>query len=256
MTAELLDRLPNLKLIASTGAGNAAIDGEAVKRRGIEVLHTGYNSNPTIEFTWALILALVRNVATENASLRGGGWQIAVGADLFGKTLGIVGLGNIGSRVAEIGNAFGMKVVAWSQNLTRETADALGVELVGKDVLFQRADVVTVHLVLSDRTRGIVGKRELALMKPTAFLINTARGPVVDEQALIDALRRSVIAGAGLDVFDEEPLPVDHPLRRLENALLTPHLGYVTVENYREAYGQAVENIQAFLAGNPVRVIA
>src|SRR6266446_2154296 len=181
MTAELLDRLPNLKLIASTGAGNAAIDGEAVKRRGIEVLHTGYNSNPTIEFTWALILALVRNVATENASLRGGGWQTTVGADLFGKTLGIVGLGNIGSRVAEIERAFGMNVIAWSQNLTKKRAEAEGARLVSKEEIFRESDIVTIHLVLSHRSRGIVGRRELTSMKPTAYLVNTARGPIVDE---------------------------------------------------------------------------
>ena len=240
--ATLIERLPSLKLLVTTGRRNAAIDVQAAAARGVVVCGTGRFAT--------------RHIPRESAAMRTGAWQTTVGVGLHGKTLGVIGLGRLGTEVARIGKAFGMHVVAWSQNLTREATDALGVELVDKDVLFQRADVVTVHLVLSDRTRGIVGKRELALMKPTAFLINTARGPVVDEQALIDALRRSVIAGAGLDVFDEEPLPVDHPLRRLENALLTPHLGYVTVENYREAYGQAVEDIQAFLAGNPVRVIA
>jgi phosphoglycerate dehydrogenase-like enzyme len=253
--ATLLERLPSLKLLVTTGRRNAAIDVQAAAARGVVVCGTSTLAAPPVELTWGLILSLARHIPRESAAMRTGAWQTTVGVGLHGKTLGVIGLGRLGTEVARIGKAFGMQVVAWSQNLTREAADGLGVELVDKDVLFQRADVVTVHLVLSDRTRGIVGKRELALMKPTAFLINTARGPVVDEQALIDALRRSVIAGAGLDVFDEEPLPVDHPLRRLENAVLTPHLGYVTVENYREAYGQAVEDIQAFLAGTPIRVI-
>ena len=188
--------------------------------------------------------------------MRDGAWQTTIGTGLHGKTLGVVGLGRLGTDVAKIGKAFGMHVIAWSQNLTRDMTDPLGVELVSKQLLFQRADVVTVHLVLSDRTRGLVGEQELRSMRPTALLINTARGPIVDEQALIHALRHSVIAGAGLDVFDEEPLPRDHPLRRLENALLTPHLGYVTTENDRLAYGEAVDDIRGFLAGTPVRVIA
>src|SRR5258706_12139248 len=181
MSATLLDRLPNLKLIASTGLRNAAIDLETAKRRGIEVLHTGYSSTPAIEFAWAMIMALARNVAGENASLRGGGWQTTVGADLYGKTLAVLGLGNIGSRVAEIGNVFGMNVIAWSQNLTREKAEASRAHLVNKDELFRKADFLTIHLALSSRTRGIVGKSELALMKPASFLINTARGPIVEE---------------------------------------------------------------------------
>src|SRR5207237_1379982 len=189
-------------------------------------------------------------------TMRSGAWQTTVGVGLHGKTLGVIGLGRLGSDVARIGKAFGMNVIAWSQNLTREKTDPLDVELVDKVSLFRRSDIATVHLVLSDRTRGIVGERELTTMKPTAFLINTARGPVVAEHALIHALRHSVIAGAGLDVFDEEPLPADHPLRRLENVVLTPHLGYVTAENYRLAYGEAVEDVRAFLAGAPVRVIA
>jgi phosphoglycerate dehydrogenase-like enzyme len=209
-----------------------------------------------VELTWGLILSLARSIPRESAAMRAGAWQSTMGIGLHGKTLGVIGLGRLGTDVARIGKAFGMQVIAWSQNLTRDRTDALGVELVAKDALFQRADVVTVHLVLGDRTRGILGERELAMMKPTALLINTARGPIVDEHALIHALRHSVIAGAALDVFDEEPLPVDHPLRRLENALLTPHLGYVTTENYRLAYGEAVEDIRAFLAGAPVRVIA
>jgi len=254
--ATLIERLPVLKLIVTTGRRNAAIDVKAACARGVVVCGTSTLSTPPAELTWGLILSLARSIPRESAAMRTGAWQSTIGVGLHGKTLGIIGLGRLGTDVARIGAAFGMHVIAWSQNLTREKTDAAGVELVGKDELFQRSDVVTVHLVLSDRTRGIVGERELALMKPTALLINTARGPIVDEHALIHALRHSVIAGAGLDVFDEEPLPVDHPLRRLENALLTPHLGYVTTENYRLAYGEAVEDIRAFLAGTPVRVLA
>lgn len=253
--AALLQRLPALKLLVTTGRRNAAIDVQAATARGVVVSGTATHAMPPVELTWALILAAARHIPRETAAMRDGGWQTTMGVGLHGKTLGVIGLGRLGSDVARIGKAFGMQVLAWSQNLTRDTTDAVGVELADKDTLFRRSDVVTVHLVLSDRTRGIVGERELALMKPTALLVNTARGPIVDEHALINALRRSVIAGAALDVFDEEPLPVDHPLRRLENALLTPHLGYVTEENYRLAYGEVVEDIRAFLAGSPVRVI-
>jgi len=252
----LIERLPALKLLVTTGRRNAAIDVHAASVRGIVVSGTGTLSAPPVELTWGLILSLARHIPRESAAMRSGSWQTTVGMGLHGRTLGVVGLGRLGTDVAKIGQAFGMKVVAWSQNLTRGVTDPLGVELLSKDSLFQTADVVTVHLVLSDRTRGVVGERELRLMKPTALLINTARGPIVDEQALVHALRHSVIAGAALDVFDEEPLPLNHPLRRLENALLTPHLGYVTNENYRLAYGEAVDNIRAFLAGTPVRVIA
>jgi phosphoglycerate dehydrogenase-like enzyme len=250
MTAELLDRLPNLKLIASTGSRNAAIDAEAVKRRGIEVLHTGYNSDPTIEFTWALILALVRNVATENASLRSGGWQTGVGADLTGKTLGVVGLGNIGSRIAEIGRAFGMNVIAWSQNLTKEKADAAGARLVSKEGIFRESDIVTVHLVLSPRSRGTVGINELALMKSSAYLVNTSRGPVVDEGALIEVLKAGKIAGAGVDVFDTEPLPPQHPFRHLPNVLATPHVAYGSRSLYETFYRDSVANIKSWILKN------
>jgi phosphoglycerate dehydrogenase-like enzyme len=253
--ATLLQRLPALKLLVTTGRRNAAIDVQAASARGVVVAGTATMAMPPVELTWALILALARHIPRETAAMRDGGWQTTMGVGLHGKTLGVIGLGRLGSEVARIGHAFGMQVVAWSQNLTREKTDPAGVELVDKDTLFRRSDIVSVHLVLSARTRGVVGERELALMKPTALLVNTARGPIVDEHALINALRRSVIAGAALDVFEEEPLPVDHPLRRLENALLTPHLGYVTDENYRLAYGEAVEDIRAFLAGAPVRVI-
>ena len=252
----LIERLPALKLLVTTGRRNAAIDVHAASARGIVVSGTSTLSAPPVELTWGLILSLARHIPRESAAMRSGSWQTTIGMGLHGKILGVVGLGRLGTDVAKIGQAFGMKVVAWSQNLTRGVTDPLGVELLSKDSLFQTADVVTVHLVLSDRTRGVVGERELRLMKPTALLINTARGPIVDEQALVHALRHSIIAGAALDVFDEEPLPLNHPLRRLENALLTPHLGYVTNENYRLAYGEAVDDIHAFLAGAPVRVLA
>ena len=254
--ASLIERLPSLKLLVTTGRRNAAIDVKAANARGIVVSGTGTLPMPPVELTWGLILSLARRIPLESIAMRSGAWQTTVGVGLHGKTLGVIGLGRLGSDVARIGKAFGMHVIAWSQNLTREKTDPLDVELVDKASLFRRSDIATVHLVLSDRTRGIVGERELTTMKPTAFLINTARGPVVDEHALIHALRHSVIAGAGLDVFDEEPLPADHPLRRLENVVLTPHLGYVTAENYRLAYGEAVEDVRAFLAGAPVRVIA
>ena len=251
----LLERLPSLKLLITTGRRNAAIDVKAAAERGVPVSGTSTLSTPPVELTWGLILALARKIPQESAAMRSGAWQTTIGVGLHGKTLGIIGLGRLGTEVALIGKAFGMHVVAWSQNLTSDITGPLGVELVDKDALFRRADVVTIHLVLSARTRGLVGDRELAAMKPDAFLINTARGPIVDEQSLLAALRSRRIGGAGLDVYDQEPLPADHPLRRLDNVVLTPHLGYVTVENYREAYGQAVENIRSFLAGTPLRVI-
>lgn len=254
--SSLIERLTSLKLLVTTGRRNAAIDVKAATARGVLVCGTATLAMPPVELTWGLILSLARHIPRESMAMRSGAWQATIGVGLHGKTLGVIGLGRLGSDVARIGKAFGMTVIAWSQNLTREKTDPLGVELVDKESLFRDSDVATVHLVLSDRTRGIVGERELTMMKPTAFLINTARGPVVDEHALIHALRHSVIAGAGLDVFDQEPLPADHPLRRLENVVLTPHLGYVTAENYRLAYGEAVEDIRAFLAGSPVRVIA
>ena len=250
MSATLLGRLQNLRLIASTGTRNAAIDLEAAERRGVEVLHTGYNSTPTIEFTWAMILALARNIAVENASLRSGGWQTAVGADLHGKTLGVLGLGNIGSRVAEIGKSLGMNVIAWSQNLTQEKAAASGAHLVSKNQLFREADFLTIHLVLSPRSRGIVGKEDLSLMKPTAFLINTARGPIVDEAALVETLTARKIAGAAMDVFEQEPLPADHPFRRLPNVLATPHIGYGSRSLFEIFYGDSVANITTWVLDN------
>jgi phosphoglycerate dehydrogenase-like enzyme len=253
--ASLLARLPSLKLLITTGRRNAAIDLKAAAARGVPVSGTATMPMPPVELTWGLILALARHIPEEAASMRHGTWQTTIGVGLHGKTLGVIGLGRLGSEVARIGTAFGMNVVAWSQNLTTETTGPLGVELVDKGALFRRADVVTIHVVLSARTRHLVGEGELGAMKPSAFLVNTARGPIVDERALLAALRTRRIAGAGLDVYDEEPLPADHPLRRLDNVVLTPHLGYVTVENYRVAYADAVENIRSFLAGTPLRVI-
>jgi phosphoglycerate dehydrogenase-like enzyme len=243
----VIGRLPRLKLIASTGSRNASIDLEAAAERGIVVAHTGYDKHPTIEMTWALILASVRQVASENANLRAGGWQRTVGDGLKGKTLGVLGLGNIGSEVARIGLAFGMEVIAWSQNLTAEKAQTCGARLFTKEELFRNADILTIHLVLSDRTKGLVGAAELQAMKPSANLINTSRGPIVDEPALIEVLRERRIAGAALDVFDIEPLPIDHPFRSMENVLCTPHIGYVSGDLYRIFYGDTVKNIARWL---------
>jgi phosphoglycerate dehydrogenase-like enzyme len=247
MTRAVISRLPKLRLIASTAHRNASIDVEAAAERGIEVVHTGYSSTPTIELTWALILASARNLVAENASLRAGGWQRSIGDDLAGRTLGVLGLGNIGGAVARIGKAFGMEVLAWSQNLTDERAAEAGAVLVSKEELFKRSDTLTIHLVLSNRTRGLVGAKELALMKPTARLVNTSRGPIVIEADLITALRSGTIAGAALDVFDREPLPADHPYRSLANLLATPHIGYVSHDLYARFYQDTVNNIRQWL---------
>jgi phosphoglycerate dehydrogenase-like enzyme len=244
---DIIERLPRLKLIASTGPRNASIDNAAAKERGITVLHTSYTSSPTIELTWALILAGARHVISESASLRAGGWQRSVGEDMSNKTLGIIGLGNIGSQVAKVGLAFGMQVIAWSQNLIAEAATAAGARLVSKEELLRTADVVSIHLVLSGRTTGLIGAAELALMKPSARLVNTSRGPIVVEAALIDALATRRIAGAAIDVFDTEPLPPQHPYRRLDNLLATPHIGYVSRGLYERFYRDSVSNIAAWL---------
>jgi len=240
-------RLPNLKFIASTGPANASIDVVAAADRGIVVSHTGYRSDPTIDLTWALILASARNIVAESNSLRSGGWQRTVGTELRGKTLGVLGLGRVGSEVARIGRAFGMDLIAWSRNMTPEASQAAGAVLVSKDELFERADILTIHLVLSGRTRSLVGEAELARMKPTARLINTSRGPIVDEQALIGAVRNKQIAGAAIDVFDIEPLPASHPFRTLDNVLATPHIGYVAQGLYRTFYEDSVSNIRKWL---------
>jgi phosphoglycerate dehydrogenase-like enzyme len=244
---EVLQHLPRLKLIASTGSRNASIDMGAAKELGITVTATGYKSSPTIELTWALILASLRGIVHENNSIRNGGWQESVGQDLSGKLLGVVGLGNIGGQVSRIGLAFGMKIIAWSENMTPEIAEAAGARLVSKDELFRQADIVTIHLILSGRTKGLVGAGELGLMKPTSHLINTSRGPIVDEPSLIKALRSHAIAGAAIDVFDEEPLPAQHPFRSMDNVLATPHIGYVTEGLYRTFYGDTVTSITAWL---------
>jgi phosphoglycerate dehydrogenase-like enzyme len=246
----LIECLRNLKLIASTGTGNASIDVAAAGDHGIAVVHTGYSSDPTIEFTWALILASARHIVTESNSVRSGGWQQTVGTDLRGKTLGVLGLGRIGSQVARIGSAFGMNLIAWSRNMRPEAAKAAkaaGALLVSKDQLFERADILTIHLVLSNRTRGLVGAAELARMKPTARLINASRGPIVEEQALISVLKNKQIAGAAIDVFDIEPLPPSHPFRTLDNVLATPHIGYVSLGLYKTFYEDTVSNIRGWL---------
>ena len=247
LRAETIERLPNLKLIASTGPRNASIDLKAAAARAIAVAHTGYFGSPTLELTWALILASARHIVAEAAAVRSGGWQHSIGDDLAGKTLGIIGLGNLGSQVAKIGLAFGMRVLAWSQNLTAEKAGAVGAALVSKEELLRQADIVSVHLVLSDRTRALIGERELALMKPSARLVNTSRGPIVVEAALIAALKAGQIAGAAIDVYDVEPLPLDHPYRKIDNLLATPHIGYVSRSLYERFYGDTVSNILAWL---------
>jgi phosphoglycerate dehydrogenase-like enzyme len=244
---DIIQRLPRLKLIASTGPGNASIDMAAAAEHGVSVTATGYSSTPTIELTWALILAGARHVVPESNAVRAGGWQTTVGQELEGKVLGVVGLGRIGAQVARIGLAFGMKIIAWSQNMTPEIAGAAGATMVPKSELFRQADIVTVHLVLSKRTRGLIGAAELEVMKPTARLINTSRGPIVDEAALIAALQSHSIAGAALDVFDQEPLPAGHPFRSLDNVLATPHIGYVGEDLYRTFYHDVVTSISAWL---------
>jgi phosphoglycerate dehydrogenase-like enzyme len=244
---EIIERLPRLKMIASTGPGNASIDEQAARERNIHLTNTGYRSTPTIELTWALILASARNLVGEATSLRASGWQTLIGRELSGRVLGVLGLGRIGSEIARIGAVFGMEVIAWSQNLTAEHARAPGAQWVPKDELFRRSDVLTIHLVLSDRTRGLVNAADLAAMKPTSWLVNTSRGVIVDENALIDALTSESIAGAALDVFDTEPLPAGQPLRTLANVVATPHIGYVARDLYRTFYRDAAANIEAWL---------
>ena len=244
---EILERLPRLKMIASTGPSNASIDMTAAKDFGIRVGTTGGSVASTVELTWALILGAARSLVAESRSVHRGGWQTSVGCELSGKVLGVLGLGRIGTQVARIGGAFGMDVIAWSQNLTAEAASYAGVRYVSRDTLFRTSDVLTIQLKLSERSRGLVGPAELAAMKPTALLVNTSRGPIVDEAALIDALRARTIAGAALDVFDTEPLPAGHPLRTLDNVLATPHIGYVADESYRIFFHDAVAAISDWL---------
>jgi phosphoglycerate dehydrogenase-like enzyme len=253
---DVLERLPGLRLLVTTGMRNAAIDLAAATDLGILVCGTaGGPEAPPAELTWGLILALARHIPHENSAIRQGHWGISLGMSLEGKVLGVLGLGRLGGKVATVGVAFGMSVIAWSQNLTAERAAAYEATLVTKDELFARSDIVTVHVQLSERTRGLVGARELRLMKPTAYLINTARGPIVDEAALVQALRARTIAGAGLDVFDQEPLPPEHPFTSLDNTILVPHIGYVTREQYQVRYRETVENVVAYLRGEPLRVL-
>jgi phosphoglycerate dehydrogenase-like enzyme len=242
-----LEKLKNLKLIVSTGTRNASLDTAACKDLGIEVAMTGYVESGAPELTWALLMALARHIPQEAENVKNGGWQTTVGTDLKGKTIGIVGLGRVGSKIARYAKAFEMKVIAWSENLTEEKAHRAGAEPVSKEYLFKNADFVTVHLVLSDRSRGIIGEPEFALMKPSAYFINTSRGPLVQQQALIETLQNNKIAGAALDVYDTEPLPAEHPLRTLPNLLATPHIGYVTEETYRIFYGDTVKAIVNWL---------
>lgn len=253
---KVIEALPDLKLLITTGARNNSFDVKACAERGITVSGTGAAGSPTTGIAFGLMLELTRRIGFENARLKAGApWQVTVGRDLDGLTLGILGLGKLGQRSAAVGKAFGMKIIAWSQNLTAEKAKAGGAELVSKDDLFRNADFVTIHNVLSERSRGLVGAKELGLMKKSSYLINTSRGPIVDEKALIAALQAKSIAGAGLDVFDVEPLPLDHPFRKMDNVVITPHLGYVSEQNYRKYFPDIVEDIRTWLDGKPVRVI-
>ena len=252
----VIEKLPDLKLLITTGLRNASIDVAAANERGVTVCGTTSFGNPTSGIAVGLMLELTRHIGYEHARLKSGAaWQSTIGLDLDGLTLGVLGLGKLGTRTARIAQAFGMKVIAWSQNLTPEKCKEVGVEYVGKDDLFRQSDFVTIHVVLSQRTRGIVGAKEFGLMKPTAYLINTSRGPIVDEAAMLAALRDRKIAGAGLDVFDVEPLPFDHPLRKMDNVVITPHLGYVATQNYRSYIGGVAEDIRGYLDGKPVRVM-
>lgn len=251
LTPGLLMRLPNLKLIVSTGARNRSIAIETTEKLGIEVRNTGYLGHGALELTWALLMAIAKHIPQENANLRAGGWQHMVGNDLKGKTLGILGLGNLGAQVAAVAKVFDMEIIAWSENLTPEKARAGGARYVDKKTLFQESDYLTVHMVLSDRSKGIVGADYLALMKPTAYLINTSRGPLVDENALIKSLQENKIAGAALDVFDKEPLDEGHPFRKLKNVLATPHIGFVTRDTYNLFFNDMVKILLDWLPKHP-----
>jgi len=250
----LIDRLPNLRLIISAGMRNASLDVEAATARGIQVCGTDMLGYPTAELAWGLVIALMRHIPQEDAAIRAGRWQLPLlGNGLQGKTLGVLGLGRLGGQVAAYGKAFRMNVIAWSQNLTDEKAAEQGARRVSKEELFGASDVLSIHVVLSGRSRGLVGAAELARMKPTAYLVNTSRGPIVDQAALLECLRARRIAGAGLDVYDVEPIAKDHPFLKLDNVILTPHLGYSTEEAYRGIYTQSVEAVRGFLEGKPIR---
>lgn len=252
---DLLRRLPNLKLLVTGGMRNAALDLKAAAALGIQVCGSDSYKHAAPELTWALIMAATRNLLAEANALRAGHWQQGLGGDLHGKTLGILGLGSIGQKVAGFGQAFGMRVIAWSENLTPERAAAVGVTHVSKQQLFEQADVLSVHLVLSERSRGLVDAEALGWMKPHALLVNTARGPIVDEAALIKALQKQQLGGAALDVFEQEPLPAHHPFRTLDTVLATPHVGYVSRQNYQLFFSQMIEDIQAWSTGAPIRLL-
>jgi len=251
----LIERLPKLEHLITSGRRNASIDLAATEQRGIIVSGTAILPYPAAEHAWALLLALAKRIPTDDTQVRSGGWGTGLNLGLKEKTLGVIGLGKLGSQVAQVGLAFQMNVMAWSPNLTRARCEEIGVAYASKEKLFQNSDFVSIHLVLGERSRGLVGQHELALMKPDAYLINTSRGPIVDETALVDALRRESIAGAGLDVYSMEPLPEQHPLRELPNTVLTPHQGYVTRENYRIFYSTAVENIRSWLDGQAINLL-
>ncbi len=251
----LVERLPNLRLLVTTGMRNRSVDLAACAAKGVIVCGTPGFGNPTVDLTWGLILSLVRRIPEQERALRGGRWQVALGNGLEDKTLGVLGLGNLGARVARVGAAFGMRVVAWSPNLTEERAAEVGAARVDKATLMAEADVLTLHIVLSERSRGIVGAEDIGRMKRGAYIVNTSRGPLIDQTALVSALREGCIAGAGLDVYDQEPLPPDHPILSVPNTVLTPHLGYVTEENYRVYFQGAVEAVEGYLKGSPVRVL-
>lgn len=256
ISRNVIENLPNLKLIASTGMRNAGIDIDAARDRGVMVTGTSGSSTPTPELAFGLILSLARSIPLAGRNMRNGQWQTTMGRSLSGATLGLLGLGRLGQQVAGFARAFNMNLIAWSQNLTAETAAAHGAELVDKETLFRQSDYISIHLVLSDRTRGLVGAADLAAMKSDACLVNTSRGPIVDEDALLAALQAGSIGGAGIDVYGTEPLPADHPIRTLDNAVLTPHLGYVTEDTYSIFYTQTVECVRAWIDGKPVRVIS
>ncbi|MEA2905848.1 MAG: hypothetical protein QOI12_3235 [Alphaproteobacteria bacterium] len=255
---ELIEKLPDLKLLITTGMVNRGIDVEAAKAKGITVCGTPSFGNPTAVITWGLIIELTRHIGHENARLKSGApWQTTLGPDVEGMTLGVIGLGKLGTRVGEVAKAFRMKVAVWSQNITPERASKAGFDYAAtKEDLLKQSDIVTIHIPLTPKSRGLLGAKELALLKPSALLINTSRGPIVDQAALLDALRNKRIAGAGLDVYDTEPLPLEDPLRKLDNVVLTPHLGYVSQQNYRAYFAGVVEDIRGFLDGKPVRVVA
>ena len=253
---ETVEALPKLKLLLTSGARNAAFDMEALKEMGVVVSGTGGFGNPPAVIAIGLMLELTRKIGFENARMKAGEkWQVTLGQDVEGKAMGIVGLGKLGSRVATIAKALGMTVNAWSQNLTKEQCDAAGVGYMSKEELMATSDVISIHVILSARSRGLITREDIARMKPTSYLINTARGQIVDEDALLEALRAKRIAGAGLDTFSVEPLPIDSPFRKLDNAILTPHLGYATEQGYRRYYGDMVEDILAWMDGKPVRQI-